>query len=203
MTVGKLFVLSAPSGGGKTTLLKRVMADLRGLCFSISHTTRAPRSGERDGVDYHFVDRQEFKRLQKENSFLEWAEVHDNLYGTSRGAVQSQLAAGDDVIMDIDIQGAVQVGADTIDSVSIFISPPSLAELERRLRGRATDSEETILLRLANAAREMGAAAGYDYLIINDDLEQATDMLRAVILAERARGHRLASGELIDLDGRD
>ncbi len=200
MTTGKLFILSAPSGAGKTTLLKRVMADLPGLAFSISHTTRLPRAGEVDGVDYHFVSRDKFEAMQDQGVFLEWAEVHGNLYGTSRPAVLAQLATGLDVILDIDVQGAAILRESAaIPAASLFISPPSLPELERRLRGRGTDSEETILLRLKNARQEMQAAADYEYLIINDRLEQAVDTLRAIVIAERSRGHRLPTGQSIEI----
>jgi guanylate kinase len=200
MTTGKLFILSAPSGAGKTTLLKRVMADLPGLAFSISHTTRRPRSGEHDGVDYHFVSRGQFEAMREQGVFLEWAEVHGNLYGTSRPAVLAQLATGLDVILDIDIQGtAILRDSAAIPSASLFITPPSLSELERRLRGRGTDSEETILLRLKNAGKEMQAAVDYEYLIVNDRLEQAVDTLRAIVIAERSRGHRLPTGQAIEI----
>lgn len=200
MTTGKLFILSAPSGAGKTTLLKRVMADLPGLAFSVSHTTRLPRSGEHDGVDYHFVSRDQFEAMREQGVFLEWAEVHGNLYGTSRPAVLAQLATGLDVILDIDIQGtAILRNSAAIPSASLFITPPSLPELERRLRGRGTDSEETILLRLKNAGKEMQAAVDYEYLIVNDRLEQAVDTLRAIVIAERSRGHRLPTGQAIEI----
>lgn len=200
MTTGKLFILSAPSGAGKTTLLKKVMADLPGLAFSVSHTTRLPRAGEVDGVDYHFVSRARFESMREQGIFLEWAEVHGNLYGTSRPAVLAQLATGLDVILDIDVQGAAVLrNSAVIPAASLFISPPSLSELERRLRGRETDSEETILLRLKNARKEMQAAVDYEYLIINDRLEQAIDTLRAIVIAERSRGHRLPTGQSIEI----
>ncbi|MDD3816245.1 MAG: guanylate kinase [Desulfocapsaceae bacterium] len=200
MTTGKLFILSAPSGAGKTTLLKRVMADLPGLAFSVSHTTRLPRAGEVDGVDYHFVSRGQFETMREQGTFLEWAEVHGNLYGTSRPAVLAQLATGVDVILDIDVQGAAILrDSAALPAASLFITPPSLQELERRLRGRGTDSEETILLRLKNAKVEMEAALEYEYLIVNDHLEQAIDTLRAIVIAERSRGHRLPTGQAIEI----
>lgn len=202
MSSGKLFILSAPSGAGKTTLLKRVMADLQGLAFSVSHTTRPPRAGEVDGVDYHFVSREQFEGMRDQGVFLEWAEVHGNLYGTSRPAVLAQLETGLDVILDIDVQGAAILrNSAAIPAASLFISPPSLQELERRLRGRGSDSEETILLRLKNARTEMQAAVDYEYLIVNDSLEQAIDTLRAIVIAERSRGHRLPTGQSIDILG--
>ena len=200
MTTGKLFILSAPSGAGKTTLLKRVMADLPGLAFSVSHTTRLPRAGEEDGADYHFVSRDRFEAMREQGLFLEWAEVHGNLYGTSRPAVLAQLAEGLDVVLDIDVQGAAILRKSAvIPAASLFITPPSLTELERRLRGRGTDSEETILLRLKNARVEMQAAPDYEYLIVNADLEQAVETLRAIVIAERSRGHRLATGQPIEI----
>lgn len=196
MIKGKLFVISAPSGTGKTTLLRRVMADIAGLTFSISHTTRKPRPGERDGVDYNFVSREQFLAMIEDSMFLEYAEVHDNLYGTSADAVELQLQQGLDVILDIDVQGAEilrklgQPGA-----IFIFIAPPDLTVLESRLRDRGTESEETIGVRLKNAQTEMRAAAGYDYIIINDVLEEAEKVLTGIILAERAKAHRLPSGK--------
>ena len=200
MTTGKLFILSAPSGAGKTTLLKRVMADLPGLAFSVSHTTRLPRAGEEDGVDYHFVSRERFEAMREQGVFLEWAEVHGNLYGTSRPSVLAQLESGLDVVLDIDVQGAAILrNSAAIPAASLFITPPSLQELERRLRGRGTDSEETILLRLKNAKVEMQAALDYEYLIVNARLEQAIETLRAIVIAERSRGHRLPTGQPIEI----
>ena len=198
MTAGKLFVISAPSGAGKTTLLKRVMACVPGLVFSISHTTRKARAGEQDGVDYHFVTRPEFMQMIDQDLFLEYAEVHDNLYGTSLGAIGMQLEQGLDVILDIDVQGAAILRKKgQPEATHIFISPPNLVELEKRLRGRGTESEETIQLRLKNAATEMKAAADYEYLIINEEIEEAANLLSAIILSERARAHRLPSGKPI------
>jgi guanylate kinase len=197
---GQLFILSAPSGAGKTTILKKVMANVANLSFSISHTTRAPRKGEKNGVDYHFVTVAEFQAMREENLFLEWAEVHGNFYGTSRPAVLAQLECGQDIILDIDIQGAAIIAADSsIQGISVFVAPPTLAELEKRLRGRGTDSGETIELRLNNAEKEMNAAEKYDYLVINDDLEEAVSTLQSVIIAERSHGHRLPTGEPIQL----
>ena len=188
MAEGFLLVVSAPSGCGKTTILKQVMAKISGLQFSVSHTTRQPRRGEMDGIDYHFVGKEQFIAIrdQEPSGFLEWAEVHGNFYGTSRQEVEASLSAGKDVILDIDIQGAAQVQKNA-DPVTVFISPPTLAELERRLRGRGTESAEDITVRLENAEKEMAAAGNYRYLIINDELEQAVRDLQAVIAAERRR----------------
>ncbi|CAK8715959.1 Guanylate kinase [Candidatus Electrothrix laxa] len=188
MAEGTLLVVSAPSGCGKTTILKQVMVKVSGLEFSVSHTTRQPRLGERDGVDYHFVTKEAFLALrdQQPSGFLEWAEVHGNFYGTSRRDVETLLASGKDVVLDIDIQGAAQV-RDNTDPVTVFISPPTLAELERRLRGRGTESAENLAVRLANAEKEMAEADNYRYLIVNDVLEQAVRDLQAIITAERRR----------------
>ena len=200
IATGQLFILSAPSGTGKTTIVKKVMQETGKLAFSISHTTREPRAGEKDGVDYHFVTVAEFKAMRDQDLFLEWAEVHGNFYGTSSLAVLQQLEQGVDVILDIDVQGAAIIAADKkVDAVSVFVAPPSLDELEKRLRGRGTDSEEIIAVRLGNAAQEMGCAEEYKYLVINDDLDEAAATLQAVLVAERSRGHRLPSGESINL----
>lgn len=196
MTAGRLFVISAPSGAGKTTLLKRVMADVTGLVFSISHTTREPRAGERDGVDYHFVSHAEFLSMIDQELFLEYAEVHDNLYGTSVESIGVQLQEGLDVILDIDVQGAAILREKgQPEATHIFVSPPNLIELERRLRGRGTESEDKIRVRLKNAETEMSAAGEYEYLIINEDVDVASNLLSSIILAERARAHRLPSGK--------
>ncbi len=191
MTEGILLVLSAPSGCGKTTILKRVMAKISGLVFSVSHTTRQPRPGEEDGRDYHFVSEEQFKAIrdQQPSGFLEWAEVHGNFYGTSRRDVESRLSQGLDVVLDIDIQGAEQVRRNA-EPVTVFIAPPSLVELERRLRGRGTESPESLAVRLGNTEKEMRAAGAYNYLIVNDKLKQAVLELQAILLAERCRQRR-------------
>jgi guanylate kinase len=183
---GVLLVVSAPSGCGKTTILNRVMAAMPDLVFSISHTTRAPRPGEADGREYHFDDQQRFVTLREQGGFLEWAEVHGNLYGTGRAEVEAMLAKGQDVVLDIDVQGAFQV-MEAASPVTVFIAPPSLAALEQRLRGRATEDEASIRLRLDNAKAEMAVAHRYQYLIINDQLEVAIDQLRCILVAERLR----------------
>ncbi len=206
MNRGNLFVISAPSGAGKTTILRELFARVSNLAFSVSHTTRPPRAGEKNGRDYHFVSREEFMAMREQGAFLEWAEVHGNLYGTSRKAVEEELGKGIDIFLDIDVQGARQIRAMTgSKAIFLFIAPPSWQELEKRLRGRGTDQEETIRLRLNNARKEMEDAALYDYLVINDRLEEATQMLTAVILAERCRARRDAAGlpiELAALEGR-
>ncbi len=200
MSRGRLFVVSAPSGAGKTTILKSVMAGTQGLAFSVSHTTRSPRSGENDGKDYHFVSRRQFEDMRAKGAFLEWAEVHGNLYGTSISSLEQQLDLGFDIVLDIDIQGAAVLrDKKRVEASFIFIAPPSLEELERRLRSRGTDSDETIDLRLANAKSEMAEADRYQYLIVNDNLNESIKLLTAIILAERAKGHRLSTGESITL----
>ncbi len=198
MTTGQLFVISAPSGAGKTTILKKVMKDLPALSFSVSHTTRKPRAGETEGKDYHFVSRNQFLKMRDSGDFLEWAEVHTNFYGTSLKTVQDQLHRGKDVILDIDVQGAGQLrDAKDLHPVTIFIAPPTLDELKRRLAGRATDNEDTIRLRIENAAIELESIDLYDHLIVNDNLAEAIEMVKAVILAERSRTRKDLSGSSI------
>ncbi|MFO7605031.1 MAG: guanylate kinase [Desulfurivibrionaceae bacterium] len=198
MAEGRLYIVSAPSGTGKTTILKKLMAELPALTFSVSHTTRLPRENESDGRDYHFVKKAKFSRMREGGEFLESAEVHGNLYGTALGAVIEQLAAGTDVILDIDVQGAAQVKkSKKIEPVTIFIVPPSMTELERRLSGRGTDSSETIRLRLDNAAAEMAGMEAYDHVIVNDELGEALEMIKAVILAQRSRARRTRNGSPI------
>ena len=197
---GNLIIISAPSGTGKTTILKRLFAEIKGVTFSVSHTTRAPRSGEKDGIDYYFVDQETFRRMRAENAFLEWAEVHGNYYGTSKSEVDRHLRQGLDVFLDIDVQGARQVReAAGRECFSIFIVPPSWEEQESRLIGRGTDSAETIRLRLQNARIEMQDADLYDYLIVNDTVDRAVDALRAIIIAERCRTRRDRDGRPLDI----
>lgn len=176
------------------------MVELPGLAFSVSHTTRKPRAGEQDGRDYHFVGREQFMAIrdQHPSGFLEWAEVHGNFYGTSRQDVEERLAEGMDVVLDIDVQGAAQIRQNA-ESVTVFIAPPSPAELERRLRGRGTESEESLTVRLANAKKEMQDVDAYTYLIINDRLEEAVQALQAIIIAERSRRRRRPDGLSIRL----
>jgi guanylate kinase len=195
---GELFIVASPSGGGKTTLIRRVMAELaaqgREAHFSVSHTTRAPRPTERDGVDYHFVDRAAFQRMVAAGDFLEFAEVHGNMYGTSRAEVEGRLERGCDVFLDIDVQGARQVRASVPDAVKVFVFPPSYAELRRRLVSRRQDDEVAIALRLKNAVQEMREYAEFDFVIINDRLEEATRALGSVVAAARMRPFRMRAG---------
>ena len=185
--LGTLYIVTAPSGAGKTTLVHAVLEREPGLALSISYTTRAPRPGEVDGRDYRFVSREEFLRLRDRGELLEWAEVHGNYYGTSRTWIETQLQQDRDVLLEIDWQGARQVRRMFPHAVSIFILPPSLEALEARLRGRGTDSEATIARRLAAAREEMRHVEEFDYVIINDRLERAIDELTAVVRAARLR----------------
>lgn len=191
MNEGFLLVVSAPSGCGKTTVIEQVTADLPSLSFSVSHTTRQPRPGEVNGREYHFVSQEQFLALrdQQSSGFLEWAEVHGNFYGTSRQEVAQRLRAGADVLLDIDVQGAEQVRCQA-EPVTVFIAPPSLEELEQRLRGRGTESEDSLRRRLAAAAQEILAADAYTYLIVNERLEETVQALKSVIIAERCRRRR-------------
>ena len=169
----RLFVLSGPSGAGKGTLLKRVLEERPELCLTVSATTRAPRAGEVDGVSYHFITDEAFAALVDEGAFLEWANVHGHRYGTLWSEVDKHIGDGRSVVLEIDVQGAFNVRAQRPDAVLLFVEPPSMAELERRLRDRGTESEDSIRLRLANARHEMELADRYDARIVNDDLEEA------------------------------
>jgi len=180
-----LFIVSAPSGAGKTSLVRRAVADIDDLAVSVSHTTRDRRPGDEDGHDYHFVDRARFEEMIAADRFLEYADVFGNYYGTSVEAVEACLYAGQDVILEIDWQGAEQVRQKLGDVVSIFILPPSRATLIERLRGRGQDSEGVIATRTAKAVLEMQQYHLADYLVINDDFEQALAELKAVVLANR------------------
>jgi guanylate kinase len=184
--LGLALIITAPSGAGKSTLIKRLLKEFPRLGFSVSRTTRAPRPGEKDGVDYRFTGREEFKALIGQGHFAEWAEVHGNYYGTPKQAVLDLLAAGRDVIFDIDVQGAKQLRENLGLGRTVFILPPSRQELERRLTGRGSDSPETIARRLANAKGEIAQAGWFERVIINDDLEEAYGLLRAIYLAESA-----------------
>lgn len=190
----KLVILSAPSGGGKTTLCQRLLRDFPVLTLSISSTTRAPRGSERDGVAYHFLTREQFERQIAEGRFAEWANVHGNYYGTSKDVIDRAFTAGQSVLLDIDVQGAESLRrAFPGRQFSVFIAPPSLEVLEQRLRARGTDSEETIRRRLSNAQHEMQDIDRFDYRIVNDDLDRAYQELRDTV--ERALG--LSSGGLV------
>lgn len=177
---GRLFVISAPSGAGKTTITNR-LRQTESLQVSISYTTRAPRDGEADGREYFFVGREEFFRIRDGGGFLEWAEVFGNYYGTSAEWVNKQSAAGENVLLEIDVQGARQIKGKMPESVLIFIRPPSAAALESRLRGRGNDSPAAVARRLAAAEAEMAHSAEFDHIVINDDLERAVGEIRAIL----------------------
>jgi len=188
---GLLFVISAPSGTGKTTLVERLVQILPNLRMSRSYTSRALRAGEREGVDYHFISREAFDGMIAENAFLEWADVFGNFYGTAAADVQRMLESGQDVVLVIDVQGAAQVKGSGIDQTSIFVLPPSFEILERRLRGRSADSEAAMQKRLAAARAEAGCYVDYDYVVINDQLEPTVVRLQEIIASERSRMHRM------------
>lgn len=194
MSRGDLFIVSSPSGAGKTTLIHRVLRDPRiggSLHFSVSHTTRPPRVGERTGVEYHFVDEAAFRAIEARGGFLEWAVVHGNLYGTSREEVEPRLESGIDVLLDIDVQGARQVRSHVPEAVKVIVFPPSRAVLEKRLKARGSDAPDAVLRRLAAARKEMEEWGEFDYAIINEDLEAAVDELRSILVARRAgKGRR-------------
>jgi len=186
-----VIVVSAPSGAGKSTVLSRVLRAEPGLRFSVSHTTRRPRPGETDGVEYHFVDRQAFVALQQQGALLESAVVHGELYGTSWFEYQRAEREGVDLLLDVDVQGAAQVRARLRDAVAVFVLPPSFAALEERLRGRGDASEETIRRRLQAAGDEVGHYGEYDYVVVNEDLEACVSTVVAVVKAARARVSRM------------
>ena len=186
-----LFVVSAPSGCGKTTLLKALLNRVSELGMSVSHTTRKPRVGELDSIDYHFIDRMQFTQMLTQGMFIEHATVHGNMYGTSFLSIQNQLDSGLDVVLDIDIQGMASVKAKSqFDIVSLFIIPPSLADLESRLRNRKLDTDFVIKQRLANSVIEIQQARTYDYILLNQDFDAALDGLVAIVLSERSRSSR-------------
>jgi guanylate kinase len=191
---GDLFIVSSPSGGGKTTLIRRLLENPPGapLHFSVSHTTRPMRAGEQDGREYHFVNAETFQRMVQNDEFLEHNEVHGHIYGTSREEVLPHLAAGEDVVLDIDVQGTRDIQSAYPQAVTIFIVPSSRAELERRLRSRGLDGEDSIRKRLINAAREVEQAVDFQYVIVNDDLEKAVLELQSVVRARRLTPGRQA-----------
>jgi guanylate kinase len=184
---GLLFVVSAPSGTGKTTVVERLVTVLPDLSMSRSYTSRAARPGEADGVDYNFVSRARFEEMMAADAFLEWADVFGNLYGTCEADAERDLQQGRDLVLVIDVQGARQVRQRHPDTVGVFVMPPSFEVLERRLRGRSKDTEAAMQRRLETARAEVAAFAEYDYVIVNDELDACVERLRAIVLAERAR----------------
>jgi guanylate kinase len=188
---GLLFIVSAPSGAGKTTLVERLVEHTLSLKMSRSYTSRAAREGETDGVDYNFVTRPKFEAMAAAGEFLEWAEVFGNLYGTGASDTETLLASGHDVVLVIDVQGARKVRARGIKTTTVFVMPPSMAVLEQRLRGRSKDSETEIQRRLQVARGEVAAFAEYDFVVVNDELTSAVDRLRSIVVAERSRLDRM------------
>jgi guanylate kinase len=189
---GLMLVLSSPSGAGKTTLARRLIENEPGVAMSVSHTTRARRNGEKDGRDYHFVDRDTFTRMRERGEFLEWAVVFDNFYGTPRHPAKQALAEGRDVLFDVDWQGASSLRDKAKDDVvTVFILPPTAADLEQRLNVRAQDPPETVRRRMLGASNEIQHWDEYDYVVINYDIEQSVAAVRAILAAERQRRSRL------------
>ncbi|WP_300683084.1 guanylate kinase [Acutalibacter sp. 1XD8-36] len=187
MSKGLLLVVSAPSAGGKGTILKELFQRNENLRMSVSATTRQPRAGEEHGKHYYFISREEFRQLIDSNKMLEYAEYVGNLYGTPKGPVDQWLDEGHDVVLEIEVQGGAQIKKIVPDCVSVFITPPSLEVLEKRLRGRGTEEEGTILKRLATARQELTQAGNYDYVVVNDRLEDAVDDMLAILRSEKLR----------------
>jgi guanylate kinase len=190
---GLLFVVSAPSGTGKTTVVERLVQVVPDLALSRSYTSRAIRAGETDGIDYNFITRTRFESMVASDAFLEWADVFGNFYGTCAEDAERELAAGRDLVLVIDVQGARQVRTRCAGTVGVFVLPPSFEVLERRLRGRSKDSEEAMQRRLQTARDEVAAFVEYDYVVVNDELAACVDRLRSIVLAERARQRSMQS----------
>ena len=190
---GTLFVVSSPSGGGKGTIIRHVLAVVENLSYSVSYTTRAPRLNEMNGREYFFISRETFEEMAAAGEFLEWACVHGNLYGTSKQQIIEQTGAGADIILEVDVQGAASVRQLLMDSVSVFILPPSYEVLRQRLIARGTDSPEELEVRLRNAPEELKQYSAFDYVIINDEIDRAAGQLASIIYAERARCMRQES----------
>ena len=188
---GLLFIVSAPSGTGKTTLVERLVQMTPHLRMSRSYTSRPARDGERDGVDYNFITRDRFEAMIREGAFLEYAVIYGNYYGTAAADCERDLVAGEDVVLVIDVQGARQIRARALENIGIFVLPPSAGVLEQRLRGRSKDTEEQIRRRLEVACREVSDYAAYDYVVINDDVDASVARLHAIVLAERVRVERM------------
>ena len=188
---GNLFVICAPSGSGKTTLVRRLLDTLDDVEFSISFTTRSVRGSERDGIDYLFITEGDFRAKIEDGEFIEWAEVHGNLYGTSKIETEKIRAGGKDILLDVDVQGAAQVRKAQPDAVTLFVMPPSFGVLEERLRGRRQDSDEVIEGRLKEARHEIHHYKDYDYVLVNDSVERTSELFKAIVLAERMRPHLL------------
>ena len=184
---GRILVVSGPSGSGKSTLIREVREKAPDLGYSISHTSRPPRGQEKNGVEYHFVSKETFQKMIDHGDFVEWAEVYQDFYGTSVSSLQGQITLGRDVIMDIDVQGARNIKNHFKEAILIYVLPPSLEILEKRLRERGTDDEKSIRTRLKKAAKEIKNCVSYDYLLFNDRLDQAVEELKSILVAERCR----------------
>jgi guanylate kinase len=203
---GLVFIISAPSGSGKSTLVNEIRQEIGGLEFSVSYTTRKPRGSEQPGREYFFIERRDFERMVDEDAFLEHAEVFGNYYGTARHFLDDARARGNDLLLDIDVQGAAQLQKKLPEAISIFVLPPSRSELERRLRRRSTDSDEVISRRLQTASHEIENYRNYDYILVNDRLEASIEALKAIVLSERIvhEGRQPSTEEqpLLELAGR-
>jgi len=184
---GILFVISSPSGGGKGTLIRRILTHMPRLGYSVSWTTRAPRQGEVNGREYHFVTLEDFMAARDRGEFLEWASVHGNFYGTSLKVVERELSVGRDIVLEIDVQGATAVRRIGIEAVSVFILPPSFEILRRRLTGRQSENSDSLALRLQNSRGEVEHYREFDYVVLNDDVDRAATQLASIVYAERAR----------------
>jgi guanylate kinase len=187
---GILFVVSAPSGAGKTTIVRKVISQLSGVNISISCTTRPPRPGEQEGVDYSFITREKFRAMEQAGMFIEWAPVHGDLYGTPRANME-KLSDGEDLVLEIDTEGAKKIREKYSDAVLIFILPPSLEVLKGRLQSRGGDAEEAIEARLHNAQKELDQIARYDYIVVNKEIEEATRQVASIIIAEQCKAARV------------
>lgn len=188
---GQLYVISGPSGVGKSAIIKELRQRVSDLGYSISHTTRKPRSNEANGVNYHFVDRMTFRKMIGDGAFVEWAEIYNDIYGTSFSGLRNQIDQGLDVLMDLDSQGAKNIKEHFKDSVLVYVLPPSLEVLEKRLRERATDDEKVINTRFEKALKELKDCVWYPYLVINDDLNNAMGAVESIIMSERCRNPRM------------
>lgn len=193
MEKGDLFVVSAPSGAGKTTLCRKLLTSLTKIAFSVSHTTRPPRPGEEQGKDYYFISMKEFQEMLSRGEFLESNLVHENYYGTSKQEVLYRLKRGEDVVLDIDVQGAIQIKALFSDAVMIFILPPSWEALVERLLKRGSEVPEDLKIRLKNAKEEINHLHEYDYIVVNDNLEKALEELKSIVIARRSKASRVIS----------
>jgi guanylate kinase len=187
---GQIFVITAPSGTGKTTIIDRVRKDMKGVGYSISHTTRKSRQGEVNGYHYYFVDRVEFERMIKAHEFVEWAVVYEQLYGTSISSVNKGLSSGKDLLMDLDIQGAKEIKRRFPESLSIFVLPPTIEILEERLKRRSTNDKMSTDIRMKKAVEEIQGCRDYDFIVVNDDLKHAAREIEAIIIAQRAKKKR-------------